>query len=124
MMFKIEDPTHVKLFALADHIEAMPHTDIDNEDVEGHYFNMADYTQIYPCGTVCCIAGEVARLFPPENLHICEDAHAREVLGITDQEASWLFFGKFWPGFRRDIKPAQAAAEIRELATEYLEKAQ
>ena len=66
------------------------------------------------CRTTHCIAGWAQVLSPDHNCHEAAPDDAQRLLGITDYEASRLFYGYNWPkgfgGLRANAK--QAAARI------------
>lgn len=128
-----------RLNLVADAIEALPWQYVSDQDIsdsERAHHRLAFTTGMQPngfsmktwccygteCGTVGCIAGVTAMLFPPANTDypnapICH--HAQEVLDLHHDDALSLFEPN--PDRRIDYKlisPAQAAHACRLVAAE------
>jgi hypothetical protein len=98
-----------RILALADIIEAQPHT--SSSDESG--FNMNAYS--HHCGTPCCIAGwaagNVAGLDEEDVFHV-----AAALLDLSSTLAVQLFIPPFDGARWGMITPAQAAITLRNLA--------
>lgn len=99
------------ILKVADEIEAMPHSNLQAKRVRSG-FNMSDWFERYPCGTVCCIGGHLTR-----RMSVDLDGVA-DRLGITRYQADTLCFavGRKPGTALSQIKPSQAAAVLRHLA--------
>jgi hypothetical protein len=105
---------------LAQLIESQPHTNLDDEAG----FNMRSVS--HHCGSPSCIAGWAGLLL---GIPTCRIATIKAASVISDflrcdlAEAKWLYYGDFaYQQNLWEITPSQAAAAIRQLASEYWQK--
>ena len=98
---------------LAQLIESQPHTNLDDEAG----FNMRSVS--HHCGSPSCIAGWAGLLLgiPNTDWRVEAASMISDFLGCNLVEAKWLYYGDFVYQNLWEITPSQAAAAIRQLAS-------
>ena len=113
-----------RLLKLADTIEKAPHVVMDEAAPEVYYtdnniigFDMSVYSAHGLCGTVGCIAGYAAMLWPPTKKSDSKFiiGIAAKALGLSEDEAEELFVPYNLQRYR-DITPLMAAQVLRLIA--------
>lgn len=75
----------------------------DPKDLSGHN-----------CGTTACIGGWACKLLANNDDPTFE--LAQDLLGLTEDQATWLFIGMFSPKWMPDITLAEAVSALRHMA--------
>lgn len=117
-----------RLAQLADKIASLPHAKgwfapgyAGSDDIPppGESFNMSTWRHDHQCGTVACIAGFALLMWPHEvNPKESTEINATRILGLTPEDAHYLFRG-YWVNLSIDeISPTLAAAELRDMVAQ------
>ena len=113
-----------RLLKLADVIEKAPHVIMDDVPALDYTasniigFDMSVYKSTGPCGTVGCIAGHAAALWPRKEKSIPDHipVTAAESLGLSIDDAEELFLPYEEYAYLKAVTPLMAAQVLRLIA--------
>jgi len=84
-------------------------------------YGFYQFMVFYPCGSPSCIAGhalDIGGIALPDYLRGDSDAHItklRDFLGVTDEAAKWLYYGRFSNQVLVEITPQDAIKALDHL---------